>query len=304
MSVRSPDNSHSRPSGELGRTDVLRDLVWNLPEPIYVMNEDGEFVDANPAFLQLVGVPDKHALLALAHDSLWEDPVQRRELLRRVATQGQLRNLETGLRRADGETRTVLDTCYSVRNEETGEKLLYGIMIDISERKKVERELRRLAVRDPLTGCYNRRYLDDIERGLSDGDEVWGAVVVDIDNFKRYNDEYGHKEGDEVLLKVARFLSHRVRPGDAVVRIGGDEFLVLLFGDDTEHIEDVARRFEQAAPKAAPVPFSIGWDVRKGKETLRETIDRADRQLIHVRGKERASVYQRRSGAAGEPGAG
>jgi diguanylate cyclase (GGDEF)-like protein/PAS domain S-box-containing protein len=301
MSATRPDEPRS--SGRLGKLEVLQNLVWNLPEPIYVMNQNGEIVDANPAYLHLVGVPDKDSLRELSRDSLWENPEERRKALNLIAEEGQLRNLEINLRRTDGEIRTVLDTCYAVRDEETGEKLLYGILVDITDRKRLEQELRRLAIRDPLTGCYNRRFLAELEAQLDDTDDVWGAIVVDIDNFKRYNDVHGHQAGDEVLLRVTRFLSHRLRPGDAVVRIGGDEFLVLLFGDDTGHIHDVARRFEEAAPKAAPVPFSIGWAVREDREPLEQTIDRADQQLIHVRVKERGTPQQRRSGAARTPGA-
>ncbi|MFQ6047079.1 MAG: GGDEF domain-containing protein [Gemmatimonadales bacterium] len=280
---------------------MLRNLVWNLPEPVYVMTERGELVDANPAYLELVGVPDKATLRELARDSLWEDLERRREALERIAVEGQLRNFEITLKRADGETRTVLDTCYSVENDDRADRLLYGIMVDITEQKRVEQELRGLAIRDPLTGAYNRRHLAELAVRLNEGSEVWGAVVVDIDHFKRYNDQHGHQAGDEVLLKVARFLSQRVRPGDAVVRIGGDEFLVLLFGDDTHHIEDVARRFQEAAPKAAPVPFTIGWAVREDNETLEETVNRADRALLHARVKERGPVLQRRSGATDRP---
>lgn len=280
---------------------MLRDLVWNLPEPIYVMTERGELVDANPAYLELVGVSDKASLKKLARDSLWADPERRREALERIAVEGQLRNFEITLKRPDGATRTVLDTCYSVQNDDPAGRLLYGIMVDVTEQKRVEDELRRLAIRDPLTGVYNRRHLAELAVRLNEGGELWGAVVVDIDHFKRYNDQHGHQAGDEVLLKVARFLSQRVRPGDAVVRIGGDEFLVLLFGEDTQHIEHVARRFQEAAPKAAPVPFTIGWAVREGRETLEDTVNRADRALLHARAKERGPVAQRRSGTTNRP---
>jgi diguanylate cyclase (GGDEF)-like protein len=185
-----------------------------------------------------------------------------------------------------------------VHDPETGATRLYGILIDITHRKDLERKLQNLLIRDPLTGCYNRRYLEQLE---SQGDlkrAALGAIVVDIDNFKHYNDLYGHAAGDEVLIKVARFLTRHARAEDAVIRIGGDEFLVILVGESVESTMSVAERFADQAARSAPVPISLGWAIRERDETVEQTVYRADQGLIHIRLEGRGFLPRRNS--AGE----
>ncbi len=80
-------------------------------------------------------------------------------------------------------------------------------------------------IRDPLTGLYNRRYL---EKELALAQEPYGLLMMDIDNFKKENDTYGHAVGDEILKHLARILSASVETGDIIARYGGEEFVILL----------------------------------------------------------------------------
>jgi len=95
------------------------------------------------------------------------------------------------------------------------------------------RAMRRAAMRDPLTGAYNRRYfLWYMEKAIEiarDRRIPLTVLVFDIDHFKRYNDEYGHAAGDEILTESVRALRSVIRPTDRVCRIGGDEFVVIFF---------------------------------------------------------------------------
>jgi diguanylate cyclase len=108
------------------------------------------------------------------------------------------------------------------------------------------------ARRDALTGAYNRFWFDEaISRELVSGGNA-GLVLLDLDHFKLVNDEHGHAAGDAVLVEVVRRLTARVRPGDGVVRWGGEEFAVLLRdmadGTDLEARADDLRRTVGAAP--------------------------------------------------------
>ena len=200
---------------------------------------------------------------------------------------GSVRDYELEIRRKDGSIRTVLDTCYMVRDPATSDVLLYGILIDITRRKELEVKLRDLLIRDPLTGCFNRRYLDDLERKVDAAGTALGAIVIDVDKFKDYNDLHGHAAGDEVLVKLSRFLAREARAEDAVIRIGGDEFVVVLEGDCVESTRSVARRYADRARTAAPIPISLGWAIRKAGESVYQTVQRADEELIHIRLVER-----------------
>jgi len=110
-----------------------------------------------------------------------------------------------------------------------------------------------------------------------------------VDNFKEYNDEFGHQAGDEVLLKVSRFLQQNARAEDAVVRMGGDEFLLLLLGAPARFVAEVGQRLRMTAAEKGVPSFSVGWATRHGNESLERTIDHADRELLQIR------LFERRS---------
>jgi len=97
---------------------------------------------------------------------------------------------------------------------------------------KLRDTLRELALRDALTGLYNRRYLDDVlnrelHRAQRNGKPV-AVVMIDIDHFKHFNDKYGHDAGDFVLSALARAITKSIRPSDIACRYGGEELVVVL----------------------------------------------------------------------------
>ena len=94
-----------------------------------------------------------------------------------------------------------------------------------------ERRTERLALYDPLTGLPNRRYLLDCLDETARRGGGLAVLFVDLDGFKQVNDTLGHEAGDEVLRVAARRLLGAVRQGDTVVRLGGDEFIVVAEGD-------------------------------------------------------------------------
>jgi diguanylate cyclase (GGDEF)-like protein/PAS domain S-box-containing protein len=281
------------PSGPKSRSlndpENLRDLVQKLKEGIYISNRQGEVLDANPAFLEMLGIS---SLEELRRHRLTEflDPEVRKWELNVLARDGFIREFELQIRRKDGKTRTALDSAYAVENPETGEVLYKGILVDITERKRLENQLREQSIRDPLTGCFNRRYLQLFEHGLEPGAR-WGCIMIDVDRFKQYNDQHGHQAGDEVLVRMSRFLMRQMRAEEAVVRMGGDEFLVLLRNSDAHRTDSVAKRLQASE---APVPFSLGWTAREDQEKLERTISRADKKLYAVRAHKRTPEHERR----------
>ncbi|MDX1563505.1 MAG: sensor domain-containing diguanylate cyclase, partial [Gammaproteobacteria bacterium] len=153
---------------------------------------------------------------------------------------------------------------------------------------------RREAMMDPLTRLWNRRgaavlikaALDEIEKQTSS----IAIAILDLDNFKRINDTYGHQIGDEVLRKTALRLIHNVRSNDNVCRLGGDEFLLLMKNTDASTAADTAERVRRGVTEK-PVPTrqgpigvstSVGYAVHDGRETLTvdQLIDRADKALM------------------------
>jgi diguanylate cyclase (GGDEF)-like protein/PAS domain S-box-containing protein len=163
---------------------------------------------------------------------------------------------------------------------------------DISERKTLESELTRLAITDPLTGAFNRRYLVDsgareAERARRYG-SAFSILVIDIDFFKNVNDTYGHSVGDSTLQALTQLGRKMLRGSDCFGRMGGEEFAVLLPQADLERAHQLADRMRQAVqrmkietPKGPiSITVSIGVAQLSGPETrFDETLIRADKAL-------------------------
>jgi diguanylate cyclase (GGDEF)-like protein len=128
-------------------------------------------------------------------------------------------------------------------------------------------EVKRLVITDPLTGCHNRRFFDEIERREIQRHHRYGAplsvVFVDVNHFKRLNDSRGHDVGDQVLKTIGALLRRQVRESDYVIRWGGDEFLLLLtcgLNEAARKAEDLKLAFE-GERRSAGLPHGIGLSI-------------------------------------------
>jgi diguanylate cyclase (GGDEF)-like protein len=119
------------------------------------------------------------------------------------------------------------------------------------------RRLRELSWRDPLTGCLNRHGMTQRVIAAATSGEPAALITVDLDGFKAINDTFGHAAGDDLLRWVGRSIASCIRPGDAVARVGGDEFDVLLHAPFDEPVERVAALIEGVLRHRTGV--SIGW---------------------------------------------
>lgn len=128
------------------------------------------------------------------------------------------------------------------------------LRLHLYEIERLQTELREQAIRDPLTGLFNRRYLEEtlereLARAVREGGSI-GICMADIDDFKSFNDQHGHKAGDLILQTLAGIFSSYSRSEDVVCRYGGEEFLILMPGAGMEvtsrRAEDWRRAFEQA----------------------------------------------------------
>lgn len=132
----------------------------------------------------------------------------------------------------------------------------------IAHQEKIYKQTYEMAVKDHLTGLYNRQYFEDygvnlIKKGLRE-DRDFSLVFIDLDNFKPINDNFGHAKGDEVLQKVAKVLKQIFRDYDIIARVGGDEFVIIVENLlSKERIEEIRKEFEEAF-KNFELSFSYG----------------------------------------------
>ena len=166
------------------------------------------------------------------------------------------------------------------------------------------RELHAMAQTDSLTGLLNRRAFEDIlARELRRANftrRSLALVLTDIDHFKEVNDAWGHQAGDEVIRRVGQALHSGMRPSDALSRFGGEEFVILLRGEDLEQAEAVAERMRRAIAQLTDLPggiqitVSMGVAASRSEETPDQLLRRCDEALYRSKrsGRNLVSVHR------------
>jgi len=184
--------------------------------------------------------------------------------------------------------------------------LAIRIRLTIVKLRRSEERAQSLLRRDPLTGVYNRYVLDEIlnqevKRARRYGHKI-GIIIIDIDNFKKINDKFGHLMGDKTLKMVADFLKKNVRETDFVVRYGGDEFLIIQLeitseSDVAATIERIKKKLKELNESSLEFPLvlslSLGgvcWNPRE-KSDIEEVFNIADKRLYKE--KRQKNIYQR-----------
>jgi diguanylate cyclase (GGDEF)-like protein len=181
----------------------------------------------------------------------------------------------------------------------TYEKVLINrLRLEIAERQFQSSMWHSLALTDPLTGLYNRRFAErhlkmEISRASRRGYALT-LVLFDLNNFKQVNDRFGHPAGDAILKGFADRLAKGVREGDLAVRLGGDEFMLLLPECDSQHLPSILERLKTTEVKFGdqkiPVSFSVGWTEYRPGDLTEDLFHRADTALYRDKEARKQSV--------------
>ncbi|AFZ23669.1 PAS domain S-box/diguanylate cyclase (GGDEF) domain-containing protein [Cylindrospermum stagnale PCC 7417] len=239
---------------ELKRSkEFLHQVINTIPDPIFVKNEQYQWIVLNEAYCRLIGYDNNLLIEKSDYDffSKHEADVFREQDQLVFQTQ-QPQEYEEEFTDANGKTH-LISTKRSLHKDAAGNLFLVGVIRDITQRKQIEEDLKRTAVElfrsnnelklkednlryiayhDPLTGLSNRQFfaeqLDESLNWAQNNNLSLGLLFIDLDGFKQVNDTLGHSRGDRLLVTIARRLSNSLRASDLVSRLGGDEFTVII----------------------------------------------------------------------------
>src|SRR5258706_2961314 len=225
---------------------------------VYRTTLEGRILDCNDSFAQIFGYSSREEVLALPAWDFYPTPEDRQTALARLKERGTLSNFEQCLRRKDDSHVWVLENGNLIEGSDGKPFLIEGTVIDITERKRSEEQVKHLAFHDSLTGLPNRLLFNDRLRvamvHANRYREKLAVLFLDIDRFKVINDSLGHPIGDELLRRVAERVGGCIRQEDTIARLGGDEFTVHLPGIAKE--ED-ASTIANKILEAVRLPFFI-----------------------------------------------
>jgi diguanylate cyclase (GGDEF)-like protein/PAS domain S-box-containing protein len=236
----------------------LRRLIETAPIPLVIARaSDQRLLYLNDRALEQLGL-DFSAAVERRFSDFHADAAIRSALGEQLDRAGSVADFEVHLRAANGRESWLLMSARRVRY--AGDECLLIALANIDDRKRVQEDMRRRALHDPLTGLANRAmFLESLERAVHKArrrSAQFSLLFVDLDRFKEVNDTMGHSAGDSLLKAVAERLVTAVRQSDLVARLGGDEFVIVI--EEHEGPEEVMIVAQKVlAMVARPVP--VDW---------------------------------------------
>ena len=279
-------------------------LADNATDVIWTMNLEGRFTYVSPSVAKLRGYSAAEVMQQSIDQALTPESADialngLNDLVKAVQTGQPLPDFRSELEQPckDGSTVWTEATVTAMYNAAGEFKGLLGITRDITERRQMQEALREQAIRDRLTGLFNRGYLDEtlpreLHRCQRNGEPL-AVAMLDLDHFKRFNDSHGHSAGDSVLRAVGDLLNRSLRGGDIACRYGGEELTVVMPGSP---VADARARLDslREAVMQLHVPYrdgvlpaitvSIGIATAQPQETDAATLlERADIALYQAK---------------------
>ncbi|PWC76526.1 diguanylate cyclase [Azospirillum sp. TSH64] len=285
----------------------IENLVELMPSPVWYKDSAGRYALCNRAFRELF--PNA------ADGTEWSSEDQElpgQDLPEQASSGTGAFSFETSVAGPGGDVRELLVVKRPLTSPDGAATGVIAIATDITERRRMERELQRLATTDPLSGAHNRRHiLELLERLLTGRDVVMEGrqaagmaclIMLDIDHFKRINDEMGHGAGDIAIRRVVEVIRGQMRATDQIGRIGGEEFAILLPDSSQADGVAIAERLRSGlAALAIELPDGRNFqltgsfgltEVRTLGDTVESVLGRADQALYRAKalGRNRVEV--------------
>ena len=303
-------NELNRLNKQLFRSESkYRNLFENAVEGIFRSDPHGGLIDVNPAMARILGYSSPtHILKKQSVKSALEAQEGYRQLFSVVVKNGGCKQYQTELIRKEGDCIWVEFSAQAIIDETGSVAHIDGLLLDITERKKLHERLTRLAHTDALTGIYNRRCftekLQQEVRRARDLQFPLSLIMIDVDYFKSVNDRFGHGVGDQVLKRITVACQKVLRENDIFGRLGGEEFAVILPDVDLPRSGQIAERLREGVEKddiciaddVVRTTISVGLCTLNGNIADSEGLLRAaDMALYRAKhgGRNRVCVYHR-----------
>jgi len=289
----------------------LKTLVDTIPTPIFFKDSKGIYKSCNDSFSEtILGVSKESLINKSLFDLAEQIPAELAEIYHEkdqylIENKGK-QFYQSSVKCADGLLRIYSFYKASVFDLQDNVIGIIGVMLDVTELenqklalKEKSKKLEVYSITDPLTGLYNRRKFNEVFisslASVQRQKRLLNFAIVDVDNFKKFNDSYGHLAGDQALILLSDFLQERLQRGDDYIfRLGGEEFGLLFysedasaaceFADDIRHgVENLGIRHEQNDAHNF-LTISLGLvTIRDNTEKMHKIYEQADNLLYQVK---------------------
>lgn len=257
-----------------------RGIVNALPDLVFTFNPEGIFIDCQATNEDQLFLPKgefigKNILEVMPPTLAQASAVKIREAFET----GELQQIEYDLE-MNGSTEY-----FEMRLVKSRENEVIGITRNVSSERQYRDRIEYLSYHDQLTGLYNRRFFEEELRRLDvQRNFPLGIVMADVNGLKLINDSFGHKMGDQLLVKVAEVLKRGCRADEIISRIGGDEFIILIPKINAEQIELLIGRIEEIAHQekigSVELSVSFGWDLKyRSEEDIQDVFKQAENYM-------------------------
>jgi diguanylate cyclase (GGDEF)-like protein/PAS domain S-box-containing protein len=281
----------------------FRRLFDSLQDVYYRTNAQGVVQHVGPGVRRVLGY-EPHEIEGRTAESYYPHSTDRDAFKAAILADGEVSDFPGQMVRRDGQVIDISISSHALYDHAGNFAGVEGIYRDVTQRKNLERELQRLATTDMLTGIANRRaFLETAESAYAHSchsGEPLTLLMLDLDHFKAINDRYGHLEGDRALVAFAQAVKSQLRASDAVGRLGGEEFGVLLPLTTLAEGLEAAHRILQSVRalqlsddtgQAYRITTSLGVGAfRQSDRSLRDMLDRADQALYLAKHRGRDQI--------------
>lgn len=272
----------------------FKTIVNSFPDVVFILSADGRFIDCDGGDTSLLLYKKEEYTGKFIGDVMPQDIANMSyEKIKLTIENNDLNILEYKLS-INGS-----DDFFEVRFAKMNENKVMAVLRKITEEKNKLLMIEKLSFSDQLTGLHNRRFFDEEIINVDKIENLPISIaIIDVNGLKMVNDAFGHSAGDKLLVAVANVLKKECGDGNAVSRIGGDEFVLLLPNTTTDDMEIITKRIYKAVSAITEintlVSVSLGWDTKiQMDESIDQVYKKAEDEMYSKKMSESQSVRNR-----------